>query len=238
MTTETISDPRIPVSAYRLQFSRLFQFSDAKKIIPYLSDIGISDMYASPYFKAREGSLHGYDIVDHNTLNLEVGTEEEYHGMIQELWKYGMGQILDIVPNHMCITSKENAWWMDVLENGPGSLYADFFDIDWEPVKIELKNKVLIPVLGNQYGLVLERQELQLVFESGDFFLYYHQYKFPIRPKTYRDILQHRIHELKNHLPPEDPHLNELLSIITALNHLPSYTEKDPEKIADRKSVV
>ncbi|GIK12442.1 MAG: malto-oligosyltrehalose synthase [Candidatus Brocadia sp. AMX2] len=234
MTTETISDPRIPVSAYRLQFSRLFQFSDAKKIIPYLSDIGISDMYASPYFKAREGSLHGYDIVDHNTLNLEVGTEEEYHGMIQELWKYGMGQILDIVPNHMCITSKENAWWMDVLENGPGSLYADFFDIDWEPVKIELKNKVLIPVLGNQYGLVLERQELQLVFESGDFFLYYHQYKFPIRPKTYRDILQHRIHELKNHLPPEDPHLNELLSIITALNHLPSYTEKDPEKIAER----
>lgn len=234
MTTETISDSRIPVSAYRLQFSRLFQFSDAKKIIPYLSDIGISDMYASPYFKAREGSLHGYDIVDHNTLNLEVGTEEEYHGMIQELWKYGMGQILDIVPNHMCITSKENAWWMDVLENGPGSLYADFFDIDWEPVKIELKNKVLIPVLGNQYGLVLERQELQLVFESGDFFLYYHQYKFPIRPKTYRDILQHRIHELKNHLPPEDPHLNELLSIITALNHLPSYTEKDPEKIAER----
>ncbi|MCF6154377.1 MAG: malto-oligosyltrehalose synthase [Candidatus Brocadia sp.] len=234
MTTETTSDPRIPDSTYRLQFSRLFQFSDAKNIIQYLSDIGISDIYASPYFKAKEGSLHGYDIVEHNTLNPEIGTEEEYHGMIQELWKYGMGQILDIVPNHMCITSKENTWWMDVLENGPGSIYADFFDIDWEPVKIELKDKVLIPILGDQYGVVLERQELQLVFENGDFFLCYYKHKFPIRPKTYIDILQYRIDDLKNLLSPENPHLNELLSIITALNHLPSYTEKDPERIAER----
>ena len=234
MTTETISEPRVPVSTYRLQFNRHFRFTDAKAIIHYLNNLGISDIYASPYFKAREGSLHGYDIVDHNSLNSEIGTEEEYHGMIQELWKYGMGQILDIVPNHMCITSKENTWWMDVLENGSGSIYADFFDIDWEPVKIELKDKVLIPILGDQYGIVLERQELQLVFENGDFFLCYYQHKFPIRPKTYIDILQYRIDELKNLLSPENPHLNELLSIITALNHLPSYTEKDPEKIAER----
>ncbi|CAG0998541.1 partial (1-_4)-alpha-D-glucan 1-alpha-D-glucosylmutase, partial [Anaerolineae bacterium] len=234
MTTETKSEPRVPVSTYRLQFNRHFRFTDAKAIIHYLNNLGISDIYASPYFKAREGSLHGYDIVDHNTLNPEIGTEEEYHGMIQELWKCGMGQILDIVPNHMCITSNENTWWMDVLENGSGSIYADFFDIDWEPVKIELKDKVLIPILGDQYGIVLERQELQLAFENGDFFLYYYQHKFPIRPKTYIDILQYRIDELKNLLTPENPHLNELLSIITALNHLPSYTEKDPEKIAER----
>ncbi len=234
MTTETISAPRISVSTYRLQFNHLFTFSDAKKIISYLYGIGISDIYASPYFKSREGSLHGYDIVAHDAINPEIGTEEEYNEMIQELRKYGMGQILDIVPNHMCITSKENTWWMDVLENGLSSNYADFFDIDWEPVKIELKNKVLIPVLGDQYGIVLERQELQLTFENGDFFLYYYQHKFPTRPKTYIDILQHRIHDLKNHLSPEEPHLNELLSIITALNHLPSPIEKDPEKITER----
>lgn len=231
---KTIPDLRIPVSTYRLQLNHLFKFSDAKVILQYLYDIGISDIYTSPYFMAKEGSLHGYDIVAYDTINPEIGTEEEYNEMIQELWKHGMGQILDIVPNHMCITSKENVWWMDVLENGPSSVYADYFDIDWEPVKIELKNKVLIPVLGDQYGNVLERQELQLVFENGDFFLSYYQHKFPIRPKTYIDILQHREHELKKRLSPEDPHLNELLSIITALNHLPSHTEKDTEKITER----
>lgn len=234
MTMETTSDPRIPVSTYRLQFNHLFKFSDARKIIHYLYGIGISDIYASPYFKAKVGSLHGYDIVAHDTINPEIGTEDEYNEMIQELVKYGMGQILDIVPNHMCITSNENSWWMDVLENGLSSIYADFFDIDWEPVKIELKNKVLIPVLGDQYGIVLERQELQLAFENGDFFLYYYLHKFPIRPKTYIAILQHRLDELKNRFSPEDPHLNELLSIITALNHLPPHTEKHPEKIAER----
>lgn len=146
MLTETFPEPRIPVSTYRLQLNHKFRFSDAQRIIPYLSDLGMSDIYTSPYFKAKEGSLHGYDIVDHNTLNPEIGTEEDYHEMIQELWKYGMGQILDIVPNHMCITSKENTWWMDVLENGPSSPYAKYFDIDWEPVKTELKNKILIPI--------------------------------------------------------------------------------------------
>ncbi len=234
MTTKTISAPRIPVSTYRLQFNHLFKFPDAKNIIHYLYNTGISDIYTSPYFKAKEGSLHGYDIVAHDTINPEIGDEEEYNEMIQELWKYGMGQILDIVPNHMCITSKENTWWMDVLENGPSSIYADFFDIDWEPVKIELKNKVLVPILGDQYGIVLERQELQLVFENGDFFLSYYQHKFPIRPKTYLDILQHRVRELKSYLSPEDSRFNELLSIITALNHLPPPTEKDPEKITER----
>ncbi|NUO09287.1 MAG: malto-oligosyltrehalose synthase [Candidatus Brocadia sp.] len=234
MTTELTSDPRIPVSTYRLQFNHLFKFSDARKIIHYLHDIGISDIYASPYFKAREGSLHGYDIVDHNTLNPEIGTEEEYREMIHELRNYGMGQMLDVVPNHMCIASKDNAWWMDVLENGPSSIYADFFDIDWAPVKIELKNKVLIPILGDQYGILLERQELQLVFVNDGFFLYYYQHKFPISPETYIDILQYRIDDLKDRLSPEDPNFNELLSIITALNHLPPHTEKEPEKIAER----
>jgi len=234
MSTEIFPEPRIPVSTYRLQLNHKFRFSDAKRIIFYLNSLGISDIYTSPYFKAKEGSLHGYDIVDHNTLNPEIGTEEDYHEMIQELWKYGMGQILDIVPNHMCITSKENTWWMDVLENGPSSPYAKFFDIDWEPVKTELKNKILIPILSAQYGIILERQELQLAFENGAFFIYYYQHKLPIIPKTYIDVLQYRIDELKNQLSAENQCFLELLSIITALNNLPAYTEKNPERIAER----
>lgn len=229
---ETIT--RIPVSTYRLQFNRQFRFSDAKVLIPYLHDLGITDIYASPYFKARGGSLHGYDIIDHNTLNPEIGTEEEYDELINELWKYGMGQILDIVPNHMCIADKGNVWWMDVLENGPSSLYVKLFDIDWEPVKKELKDKILLPVLGDQYGNVLENQELTLTFEEGAFFIQYYNRKFPIRLKTYIDILKHRIQGLEKRLSPEHPHYVELLSIMTALNYLPPYTEQNHEKIIER----
>src|SRR5574337_1187256 len=176
IAVENISHPLIPVSTYRLQFNYRFRFSGAKKIINYLHDLGISDIYSSPYFKAQEKSLHGYDIVDPNTLNPELGTEDDYNELINEIRKFGMGQILDIVPNHMCIASKENLWWMDVLENGPSSPYANFFDIDWDPVKIELKNKVLLPILGAQYGIILEKQELQLTFVNGAFFIYYYEH--------------------------------------------------------------
>lgn len=234
MAIEDLPQARIPVSTYRLQFNLHFRFSDATRIIPYLRTLGISDIYASPYFKARAGSLHGYDIVDYNTLNPEVGTEDEYNEMVHELWKQGMGQMLDIVPNHMCITSKENAWWMDVLENGPSSHYAEFFDIRWDPIKRELKDKILLPVLGEQYGDILERQELRLAFEMGAFFVYYYDHKLPIMPNTYIDIAQYRIHDLEKRLSSENPHFIELLSIITALNHLPPYTEKKPEKVAEK----
>jgi (1->4)-alpha-D-glucan 1-alpha-D-glucosylmutase len=226
--------PRIPVSTYRLQFNSQYTFRDAKRIISYLNDLGISDIYASPYFRAREGSLHGYDIVDHNALNPEIGTRQEYDEMTAELGKYGMGQILDIVPNHMCIASAQNSWWTDVLENGPGSVYAHCFDIDWDPVKKELRNKVLLPVLGDQYGKVLENRELQLTFEEGSFFIRYYEHMFPVIPKTYIQILKLRIEDLEEALSPGDPHFVELLSIITALNHLPSYTERDPEKVEER----
>ena len=216
MAVEGILRVRVPVSTCRLQFSGRFRFSDARDIVRYLHDLGITDIYASPYLKARKGSLHGYDIVDPNTLNPEIGTEEEYNEMINELKKYGMGQILDIVPNHIGIGS-ENAWWMDVLENGPSSVYANFFDIDWEPVKKELKDKILLPILGDQYGKVLDGQELKLNFKGGAFFLHYYEHIFPIRPQTYIQILEHRIGELKESLHPENPHFIELLSIITAL---------------------
>jgi (1->4)-alpha-D-glucan 1-alpha-D-glucosylmutase len=230
---EAVLLPRIPSSTYRLQFNSQFKFIDAKNIIGYLNDLGINDIYASPYFKAKEGSLHGYDIVSPTSLNPEIGTENDYNGFIQELENYGMGQILDIVPNHMCI-DKDNTWWIDVLENGPSSLYANLFDINWEPVKKELKNKILLPILGDQYGNILENQELRLAFEEGAFFLYYYDNKFPIIPKTYKNILKHRLDTLENLLSPNHPTLGELLSIITALDHLPPYTVSDPEKISER----
>ncbi len=234
MQKELFLMPRIPVATYRLQFNRQFTFSGAKKIIPYLSGLGITDIYASPYFQAREGSLHGYDIVDHNALNPEIGTQQEYDEMTAELRKYGMGQILDIVPNHMCIASAQNSWWMDVLENGPSSVYAHYFDIDWDPVKKELRNKVLLPVLGDQYGRVLENRQLQLTFEEGSFFIRYYEHAFPVIPKTYIQVLKLRIEDLEDELTSGDPNFVELLSIMTALHHLPAYTEKDPEKVEER----
>jgi (1->4)-alpha-D-glucan 1-alpha-D-glucosylmutase len=234
MKKEALLMPKIPVSTYRLQFNRYFRFTDAKTIVPYLCKLGISDIYASPYFKAREGSLHGYDIVDPNVLNPDIGTEQEYQGFMSELRKYRMGQMLDIVPNHMCIQSKDNAWWMDVLENGRSSIYAEYFDIDWNPVKKELKNKVLLPILGDHYGRVLENQELRLEFREGTFFVAYHDHILPVRPKTYGMILSQNIEALKTELREENPDLSELLSILTALKNLPAHTVRDIQKVEER----
>ena len=155
-------EPRIPVSTYRLQFNRAFTFADAARIVPYLHALGVTDCYASSYLKAVPGSLHGYDIVDPTALNPEVGTEEDYRQFVRTLKQHGMGQILDVVPNHMGIGQSCNAWWQDVLENGPSSRYSTFFDIDWHPVKHELEDKVLLRILGDQYGTVLENQETPL----------------------------------------------------------------------------
>ncbi len=226
--------PRIPVSTYRLQFNYQFTFSDAAKIIGYLHELGISDIYSSPYFKAQKGSLHGYDIVDPTMLNPEMGTEDDYNVLIGELKKYDMGQILDIVPNHMCIGS-ENPWWMDVLENGLSSPRAKYFDIDWAPEEERLRNKLLIPVLGDQYGTVLENQELRLSFQEGAFFICYNSNKLPVQPNSYVLILQHRIENLGKNPPDEAPYLTELLSIITSIKHLPPHTETDGERIAERR---
>jgi (1->4)-alpha-D-glucan 1-alpha-D-glucosylmutase len=224
----------VPVATYRLQFKGDFGFDAARRVLPYLRQLGISHIYSSPYFKARQGSGHGYDITDHNSFNPEVGSEEEYDALVREMRKSGMGQILDIVPNHMCVESSDNSWWFDVLENGPSSTYASFFDIDWDPIKRELKNKVLLPILGDQYGAVLENRELQLVFHEGAFYLYYYEHKFPIIPKTYVGILSCRLEELELSLREDNPHYQELLSIMTALDHLPPYTETDTDRIVER----
>ena len=225
---------RIPVSTYRLQFNSHFRFSDAGEIIPYLHSLGISDIYASPYFKASAGSLHGYDILDQNSLNPEVGSDDEYDALAGEMKRWDMGQILDIVPNHMCIEGQGNAFWMDVLENGPSSTYANFFDINWHPVKKELDNKILIPILGDQYGTVLENGELRLSFEEGSFFINYCDHKLPIIPHSYNNILTLGSEDLERELSAALPQFQELMSIVTALRHLPPTTEQDPELIAER----
>lgn len=226
--------PRIPVSTYRLQFNAHFRFSDAGEIVPYLHGLGIDTIYASPYFKARAGSLHGYDILDQNSLNPEIGSEDEYTALVDALRQREMGQILDIVPNHMCIEGQGNGYWMDVLENGPSAASAGFFDIDWHPVKKELENRILIPILGEQYGRALEKGDLRLSFEQGSFFVSYYDHKLPVIPKTYSNILTCRIEELEREITDAEPQFQELMSILTALRHLPPTTEQDPERIAER----
>jgi (1->4)-alpha-D-glucan 1-alpha-D-glucosylmutase len=226
--------PRVPVATYRLQFNRGFTFADAERAIPYLHALGISDVYASSYLTARSGSLHGYDITDHNALNPEIGTEEDYARFVDTLRDQGMGHILDVVPNHMGIAAGSNRWWNDVLENGPSSPYAEFFDVDWDPVRRQLANKVLLPILGDQYGRVLENQELVLEYTAGAFSLRYYDTVLPIAPRSATQILAHRLDTLTTALGESAQPLQEYHSIITALTNLPARTERSPERIRER----
>src|SRR5947207_1875064 len=224
--------PRIPTCTYRLQFNRWFTFAGAREIVPYLQALGSADVYASPYFQAGPNSLHGYDITDHNKLNPVVGSQTDYDAWIAELHKHAMGQVLDFVPNHMGIAEPGNTWWADVLENGPSSMYAPYFDIDWRPIKSDLRDKVLLPILTDQYGRVLERGELQVRFEEGAFYLAYQNQKLPIAPGTYRFVLEMALQNLAE--CKDEEFYGEFQSILTALEYLPRRTETDPEKIAER----
>jgi (1->4)-alpha-D-glucan 1-alpha-D-glucosylmutase len=228
----TTEHPRIPTCTYRLQFNRWFTFAQAREIVSYLHALGISDVYASPYFQASPDSLHGYDITDHNKLNAAVGSREDYDAWIAELRARSMGQVLDFVPNHVGIADSRNAWWMDVLENGPSSRYAPYFDIDWQPLKSDLRDKVLLPILSDQYGRVLERGELQVRFEEGTFYLLYSERRLPIAPGTYRYVLKIALQNLAEYK--EEDFYAELQSILTALEYLPKRTETDPKRIAER----
>jgi (1->4)-alpha-D-glucan 1-alpha-D-glucosylmutase len=231
---EVLSQRRIPSATYRLQFGRSFTFRDAEALVPYLSDLGITDCYASPLFKTCSKASHGYDICDHSLLNPDLGSEEDFQAFVRALQAHGMGLLLDMVPNHMGIGGSANAWWMDVLENGPSSIYASLFDIDWHPATPELENRVLLPVLEDQYGRVLERGELRLAPEDGAFFVSYGQWRLPVAPRTYDSILGHALDGLAEAVGEENERVQELQSIRTALNYLPLRTELDPEKIAER----
>ena len=229
--------PRIPLSTYRLQFNRDFTFNQAREIVPYLRELGISHLYASPYLKARPGSRHGYDIIDHNALNPEIGTYEEFERLCATLAEHGMGQILDVVPNHMGVQGADNAWWLDVLENGQAAAHAGFFDIDWSPIKLKLHGKVLLPVLGNAYGAVLDNAELQLRFdaERGEFVIYYYEHHFPVDPAQYPHILAYRMDTLSTRLGQDNPLLMEYQSLVTAFRNLPSRDEGLLERQLERR---
>jgi (1->4)-alpha-D-glucan 1-alpha-D-glucosylmutase len=179
-------------ATYRLQFHRGFTFRDAEALLPYLARLGISHIYASPLMEARPGSTHGYDIVNHDRLNAEIGTEAEFAALAAALKAHGMGLVLDIVPNHMAIGA-DNAWWLDVLEWGEASPYASYFDINWDPLREDLKGRVLLPILGDQYGGVLESGAIALRFapDEGSFSAWYFDHRLPISPSSYPAILRH-----------------------------------------------
>ena len=236
MNHANLSHARVPTATYRLQFNASFSFRDAAAIAPYLASLGISDAYTSSYLAAVPGSTHGYDVADPTRLNPEIGTDDDYWAWIDALKAHGMGHVLDLVPNHMGIARSANPWWMDVLENGPSSRYASFFDITWRPLKDELADKVLIPTLGDQYGAVLERRELQLAYRDGAFIVRYFDDWFPIAPDTFEAVLTQ---VLDGWIAAEGDAIDvadsdELRSIITAADHLPSRSGSDANAIAVR----
>ncbi len=221
---------RGPRATYRIQLSGEFRFEDVTRLAPYLARLGVSDLYASPYTKARPGSTHGYDVVDHNELNPEIGTPREYEEMVRALHEGEMGQILDIVPNHVGVGS-ENERWTDVLEHGPASENASFFDIDWYPInRPELRGKVLLPVLGDHYRATLENGELELRFDRGEgsFSVFFYEHRFPIDPKTYPSIL--------DGLPLAEGEMEtmEFESLATAFGNLPGRDETSEEAVLER----
>lgn len=181
----------IPRATYRLQLHKGFDFDAARSVLPYLERLGISHVYCSPITRARPGSRHGYDVVDHGQINPELGGEEGFLRFAAAVRARGMGLLLDQVPNHMGVFGADNAWWMDVLEHGPASERAAAFDIDWNPPNPALAGKLLVPVLGAPYGDVLDAGEIRLVLEpaTGHLVLRYHEHRFPLDPRTYGQVL-------------------------------------------------
>ena len=231
---------RTPSGTYRFQLHREFTFKDATALVGYLYDLGISDCYLSPITMARPGSVHGYDVVNHRALNPELGTEQDFQKFVAALHERGMGIVQDIVPNHMSIGDPANQWWNDVLANGPSSPYAEFFDIDWNPPKDDLANKILLPVLGEQYGKVLENREIQIGYDhgSGTFNAHYFEHSFPLAPRSLQWILKPALRALIQKLGDSHPDVLEVESILNAVEHLPERTEADFSKVRARRREI
>ncbi len=227
---------RRKVSAtYRLQFTKGFRFADAEALVPYLHDLGISHIYASPIFAARPGSLSGYDTCDFSLINPELGGEEALHSLVRALHAQGMGMIVDFVPNHMSAHPQWNQWWRNVLANGPSSSVSEYFDVDWYPVNSNLHGKVLLAILGKQYGEVLESGELRIEYRDGEFCLLYADYNLPLNPRQIKLLLRHRSRELAQQAGIEPPTLQEYESILFHLDHIPDYRQTDADARIDRE---
>jgi (1->4)-alpha-D-glucan 1-alpha-D-glucosylmutase len=232
--TEAGSKFNIPRATYRLQFNHQFTFNDATRIVPYLARLGISHVYASPLLKARPGSMHGYDVVDHSQLNPELGSRQDFDRFVHALHEHGLGLIVDIVPNHLGVMGNDNVWWLDVLENGPAARYAAHFDIDWRPNRGSMRDRILVPVLGDSYGVVLERGELQLEFDAanGSFSVRYHDHRMPIDPREYPRIFSQPIAE--ELLPMDDAHRADFESLLNSFANLPPRDDTSAESVAIR----
>jgi (1->4)-alpha-D-glucan 1-alpha-D-glucosylmutase len=225
----------VPHSTYRLQVHGGFPLTAARNVVSYLARLGVGAVYTSPYFAAAPGSTHGYDVSNHNEINPELGGADAHAAFVTAAAEHQLLHIVDFVPNHMGIGTGTNAWWNDVLENGPSSPFSTFFDIDWAPVKEELYAKLLLPILGDQYGQVLERGELQLIFRDGALGLRYFDHELPVNPRQAPRVYRAAVASLTETLGADHPQLHEFLSIIASLDNLPLYTDSDPERMAVRQ---
>ncbi len=237
-----------PLSTYRLQLHKDFTLAHAREVLSYVAELGVTDLYLSPILMSEPGSTHGYNLVDPRRIDPELGGREAWDDLARAIEDKKMGVLLDIVPNHMGIASEENRLWMDVLENGRSSAFASFFDIDWDPPKVGLKDRVLLPILGDPYGLVLERGELNVLRDGGTFVVTYYGRKLPCEPTSIAAILDGAIAALASSSastpPPAEPgdvtppresdDLSELRSIRTAIQHLPPSNEADAERRDER----
>ncbi len=220
---------KIPVATYRIQFNPDFGFKQTREIVSYLCQLGISDIYASPVFKAKKGSPHGYDVVDMNSLNPDLGTLKDFDELIENLKRSGVGWLQDIVPNHMAFDG-ENQKLMDVLENGQNSKYYDFFDIEWDHFYESLRNRLLTPFLGRLYGESLDEKEITLQYDNQGFHINYYELKLPLKIESYVRIMTHRLNELMKKLGDEHPALINFHSVLHSLENLPSSREKMTER--------
>jgi (1->4)-alpha-D-glucan 1-alpha-D-glucosylmutase len=225
----------IPCSTYRLQLNRFLTFAQATALLDYLQDLGITDCYTSPFLMAHPGSLHGYDVTDPTRFNPEIGTDQEFQQFAGQLKRHGMGLIVDVVPNHMCITHPSNTWWWDVLENGPSSPFSRYFDVDWNPPRTELTNKVLLPFLPDQFGRSLENQQLVLAYEAGALLVDCQGTPFPLAPRSWALVLDQMLQTMREHLGTSHDQVLELESILTAISYLPARDETDPQRIHERQ---
>ena len=189
--------PAIPIATYRVQLTANFDFDAAASIVPYLKALGITHLYASPFMKARKGSSHGYDIVDHTRINPELGGDAGFERLSQALKQHDLGLILDFVPNHVGVHFADNPWWLDVLEWGPASPHAVSFDIDWDILPYRARGGVLLPIIGSSYGEALKKGEIELRYDAGEgsFSAWYFEHRLPIAPERYGEILRTSIKE-------------------------------------------
>lgn len=222
------SNARAPISTYRLQMNRQFTFADAEKILPFLKELGIGDIYSSPIFKARSGSMHGYDVIRHDRLNPDLGGADGFHHLSTALREAGMGLLLDIVPNHMGI-GNDSQWWQDVLLNGRSSEYATFFDIDWEPLKPDLRGKLLLPILGKQYGEELEAKKIQFAFEGGRGRIQYYDHTLPVASRSIPMLFPQEDDE-RDGVPPW------FRDLLRELAHIPPHDTEDPNLATQRRA--